>query len=111
MLLFIEGGESNGTPAGCGKPSAHRNRRSPASFGVARPLRRLPSSNAPVGHREFIRCSLADIVRGLVPVRRDAQSIAVFSPVGLGILDLAVGHLVYELALREDRGISSTRFW
>jgi N-[(2S)-2-amino-2-carboxyethyl]-L-glutamate dehydrogenase len=63
-----------------------------------------------VGHREFIRCSLADIVRGLVPARRDAQSISVFSPFGLGILDLAVGHLVYELAFREGRGIVINSF-
>jgi N-[(2S)-2-amino-2-carboxyethyl]-L-glutamate dehydrogenase len=57
-----------------------------------------------VGHRDFIRCTLADITRGAAPPRRDAQSVAVFSPFGLGILDLAVGQLVYELALKEGRG-------
>lgn len=57
-----------------------------------------------VGHRDFLRCTLADIIQGAAPARRDAQSVAVFSPFGLGILDIAVGQFVYELALKEGRG-------
>jgi 2,3-diaminopropionate biosynthesis protein SbnB len=58
-----------------------------------------------VGNREFIRCTLAAITLRAAQPRRDAQSIAVFSPFGLGILDLAVGQLVYELAIGQKRGM------
>jgi ornithine cyclodeaminase len=57
-----------------------------------------------VGHRDFIRGTLADVLQGRIPPRRDDQSVVVFSPFGLGVLDVAVGKLVYELALKENRG-------
>lgn len=63
-----------------------------------------------VGTRDFIRCTLADITRGLAPARKDADSIAVFSPFGLGILDIAVGNLVRALAKRDGLGISISSF-
>lgn len=57
-----------------------------------------------VGHRNFIRCSLADIILGAAPARRDADSLAVFSPFGLGVLDIALGQFVYEMAIKEGKG-------
>jgi 2,3-diaminopropionate biosynthesis protein SbnB len=63
-----------------------------------------------VGHRDFVRCTLADITRGLAPARRDAHSVAIFSPFGLGILDLAVGQLTYELALSQGGGMMIDSF-
>ena len=56
------------------------------------------------GNRDFIRCTLADILNGNALPRASKNSIAVFSPFGLGILDLALAKMVYELATRAGIG-------
>jgi ornithine cyclodeaminase len=58
-----------------------------------------------VGNRDFIRCTLAEVVQGIAPARTDAQSVAVFSPFGLGVLDIAVAQLVCDLAVEAGQGI------
>ncbi|HEX5085914.1 MAG TPA: 2,3-diaminopropionate biosynthesis protein SbnB [Blastocatellia bacterium] len=58
-----------------------------------------------VGHRDFIKCALADITSGAAPWPENREQITVFSPFGLGVLDLAVGKYVYELA--RDRNIGT----
>ena len=63
-----------------------------------------------VGTREFIRCTIADITSGAAPARRDDKSITVFSPFGLGVLDLAVAEFVYKRAIKESKGISIDSF-
>jgi 2,3-diaminopropionate biosynthesis protein SbnB len=57
-----------------------------------------------VGHRGFIRCALGDLLAGDAPAKADADAVTVFSPFGLGVLDLAVGHLARTLALASGAG-------
>ena len=57
-----------------------------------------------VGHREFISAGLGDVLRGAATGRPDADALVVFSPFGLGILDLAVARLVTDLAGGSGRG-------
>jgi 2,3-diaminopropionate biosynthesis protein SbnB len=56
------------------------------------------------GNRDFIRCTLADVLMGKAEARRYAKSIVVFSPFGLGVLDLAVAKLVRDLGLAQGKG-------
>lgn len=62
------------------------------------------------GNRDFVRCTLADVLQGKAPKRRDEQSLTVFSPFGLGILDMAVGDLARQLGLREGLGVTIDSF-
>ncbi|MEU5825917.1 2,3-diaminopropionate biosynthesis protein SbnB [Streptomyces sp. NPDC047803] len=50
------------------------------------------------GSRDFVHGTLDDVTAGRVTVPRDRP--AVFSPFGLGVLDLAVGGFVYERVAR-----------
>ncbi|MGW7052603.1 2,3-diaminopropionate biosynthesis protein SbnB [Streptomyces sp. NPDC054887] len=50
------------------------------------------------GNRDFLHGTLADVMDGRVTVARDRP--VVFSPFGLGILDLAVGKYVYDEVAR-----------
>ncbi|MCP2178803.1 2,3-diaminopropionate biosynthesis protein SbnB [Prauserella alba] len=53
-----------------------------------------------VGHREFVHGTIADVVRG--DLAKEPGKAAIFSPFGLGVLDVAVGGWVHdEVAARE----------
>lgn len=62
------------------------------------------------GTRDFIRCTLSDILLGRDAPVRDEESIAVFSPFGLGVLDVAVAKLVYELGCEKNMGTEIEQF-
>jgi N-[(2S)-2-amino-2-carboxyethyl]-L-glutamate dehydrogenase len=57
-----------------------------------------------VDHHDFIRGNLAEILIGKAPARKDKESIAIFSPFGLGILDLALAKMACDLAAKEGSG-------
>jgi ornithine cyclodeaminase len=63
-----------------------------------------------VQHRNFIRCTLADITSGAAPARPTPDRIAVFSPFGLGVLDLAVSKYVLERAAENEQGVIISGF-
>ncbi|HEU4433461.1 MAG TPA: 2,3-diaminopropionate biosynthesis protein SbnB [Pyrinomonadaceae bacterium] len=56
------------------------------------------------GTRDFVRCTLGEILLGRAAPRRDAQSVAVFSPFGLGVLDIALGKYACEIGLQANMG-------
>jgi len=64
-----------------------------------------------VGHRDFVRGTLAEVLNGSQPARRRADDIVVFSPFGLGVLDLAVAQLVMKQAATGRLGTRVERFF
>jgi len=62
-----------------------------------------------VGHRQFIHATLADVLAGRF--RPDRQRPVVFSPFGLGILDLAVGKWIYDESRQRGEGIAMDDFF
>jgi ornithine cyclodeaminase len=62
------------------------------------------------GNRDFIRCTLGQILLGQAPERPRPAVPTVFSPFGLGILDLAVGQLAVDAAGEEGIGTVVSSF-
>ncbi|MFD6889364.1 2,3-diaminopropionate biosynthesis protein SbnB [Streptomyces sp. NPDC059957] len=62
-----------------------------------------------VGNRDFIDGTLADLLHGRVA--RDRTRPAVFSPFGLGVLDLAVGRWAYDGAVADGAGLTVSDFF
>jgi ornithine cyclodeaminase len=57
-----------------------------------------------IGHRDFIRCTLGDILTQKAEAVSDRRGLTVFSPFGLGILDIALGEYVFQKAVANGRG-------
>ncbi|HZI18013.1 MAG TPA: 2,3-diaminopropionate biosynthesis protein SbnB [Pyrinomonadaceae bacterium] len=63
-----------------------------------------------VGNRDFINCALAEITSGAVESPHTPDSVTVFSPFGLGVLDLALAKYVSELARESGVGLALRDF-
>jgi len=63
-----------------------------------------------VGHRNFMRCSLGAILLNEQPARKVGSDISIFSPFGLGILDIALGQLVAKFAKETGAGMKVPSF-
>ncbi|MDJ0674317.1 MAG: 2,3-diaminopropionate biosynthesis protein SbnB [Calothrix sp. MO_167.B42] len=57
-----------------------------------------------IGNRDFIRCTLGDILNGENSPRNPQKPVSIFNPFGLGILDMAVAKLTENLAREEKCG-------
>ena len=49
-----------------------------------------------IGNREFILCTLADITKGSVTIDKLHVAPIIFSPFGLGVLDLSIAEYIYQ---------------
>lgn len=63
-----------------------------------------------VGNRDFITGTLPDLLLGKSHERSAASTITIFSPFGLGILDLALAALTRDLALEQEVGQTIENF-
>jgi 2,3-diaminopropionate biosynthesis protein SbnB len=73
---------------------------------VCRAATSLHLAEQKTGNRDFIASSLGEILVSGTPYVRDEDTLTVFSPFGLGCLDLAVADLVRRAAL--SRGLGTT---
>ena len=62
------------------------------------------------GNRDFIGNTLAGVIREGAASRTSMKDVVVFSPFGLGVLDLAVAQYVRKLALKNNVGIVINSF-
>jgi 2,3-diaminopropionate biosynthesis protein SbnB len=63
------------------------------------------------GNRDFIRCSLWQLLEDTAPAKRHDEAVTVFSPFGLGVLDLAVSKMIYNHAVAEGLGTQIPSFF
>lgn len=63
-----------------------------------------------VNNRNFIRTTIGDIYNGDAAGKNEDKSLHIFSPFGLGILDMAVGNVVQQLASEQGVGMRINNF-
>jgi len=63
-----------------------------------------------VSDRSFVRCSISEIITNHQPRRVDGKA-SIFSPFGLGVLDVALGNYLYMYAKENNIGITINNFY
>lgn len=63
------------------------------------------------GQRDFIRCSLGELLLGRAAAPNPAHQTTIFSPFGLGILDLALADFVFRQGIKQDLGVAMNSFF
>lgn len=71
---------------------------------VARAETSIHLAQKSAGHLNFVRCSIADVLNKTAAPRNGDDRPVIFSPFGLGILDIAVGQYIYDLARNSGAG-------
>ncbi|QFU91636.1 2,3-diaminopropionate biosynthesis protein SbnB [Amycolatopsis sp. YIM 10] len=71
---------------------------------VCRERTSLHLAEQQVGHRDFIDAPIGALLRGTATLTRDPAEVLVFSPFGLGALDMALAAHVHDEAVRQGRG-------
>lgn len=61
------------------------------------------------GHREFVTGTVGQLIRGDLQVTRDKPLI--YSPFGMGILDLAIGRMIHDIAVNEGSAVAIPSFF
>ncbi len=77
---------------------------------VCREQTSLHKAEQELDHRAFIHATLGQLLSGRTPLARPENATTVFSPFGLGVLDLAVAAEVLRAAIAEDRGLTVDGF-
>jgi ornithine cyclodeaminase len=77
---------------------------------VSRAATSIHLAEQQAGNRDFIRCTIADLVTGEAPAKANPDQVSIVSPFGLGVLDLAVGQLARQRALETGRGTTIENF-
>lgn len=64
-----------------------------------------------VGNRDFIHCTLAEITKGKIDVKMNSDLPIIFSPFGLGVLDLSIAEYVFEECCEQVMGYALDGFF
>lgn len=71
---------------------------------VCRAQTSLDLAKTLTGHAGFVRATIGDVLLGKAPGRSSIDDVLIFSPFGLGILDVAVGHWLFRSAVQQGLG-------
>jgi ornithine cyclodeaminase len=78
---------------------------------VCRAQTSLHLAELATGTRDFIRSSIGDVLLGRAPAPRSEHQTTIFSPFGLGILDLALASFVFQQGIEKGMGTMVPSFF
>ena len=61
------------------------------------------------GHRDFVTGTVGQLIRGDLHIATDKPLI--YSPFGMGILDLAIGRMIHDIAVKEGSAVAIPSFF